>query len=111
MNPTLSSVPPEYENAMISMCRGKFDPFTVVAMWYSLFRTDQRPVMEKITVPLLYIMPETPLYSMVTVNFIKEHIKNKFVLEKNFPGTTHLILMEKPHEVAERVKAFMESTN
>ena len=94
---------------MLSMCRGNFDPFTVVSMWYSLFRTDQRSAIDKIDVPFLYIMPEFPLYSMVTVDFYREHVKNKFVLEKDFPGTTHLILMEKPHEVAERVKAFLRN--
>ena len=31
-----------------------------------------------------------------------------FTLEKDFPGTTHLILMEEPRKVAERIKAFME---
>ena len=109
MNPALASTPAEIEPAMIAMCRGKFDPFTVAAMWFSLFRTDQRAAIEKITVPFLYLMPEVPLYSMITVNFYKEHVKGSFVLEKDFPGTTHLILMEKPHEVAERVKAFMSS--
>ena len=107
MNPAAANIPPEIEGAMLSMCRGNFDPFTVVSMWCSLFRTDQRPAIDKIDVPFLYIMPEFPLYSMVTVDFYREHVKNKFVLEKDFPGTTHLILMEKPHEVAERVKAFL----
>ena len=109
MNPALASTPAEYEPAMISMCRGEFDPFTVASLWYSLFRTDQRPAVSKITVPFLYVMPETPLYSMTTVNFYRENVKGKFVLEKDFPGTTHLILMEKPHETAERVKAFIKS--
>ncbi len=107
MNPALASTPAEFEPAMTAMCRGKFDPFTVVSMWYSLFRTDQRAAIEKITVPFLYLMPEVPLYSMTTVNFYKEHLKGSFVLEKDFPGTTHLILMEKPHEVAKKVKEFL----
>ena len=54
-------------------------------------------------------MPETPLYSMTTVDFYRENVKGKFALVKDFPGTTHLILMEKPHEVAEKVKAFLKS--
>ena len=39
MNPALSSTPKKFEPAMISMCRGEFDPFTVAAMWYSLCTT------------------------------------------------------------------------
>lgn len=109
MNPALSSTPKEFEPAMISMCRGDFDPFTVVAMWYSLFRTDQREAISKITVPFLYLMPETPLYSMTTVNFYRDNVKGKFVLEDDFPGTTHLLLMEKPNEAAKKVKAFLKS--
>ena len=54
-------------------------------------------------------MPDFPLYSMETINFYKENIKGKFYLEKNFPNTTHLILMEKPHEVAESVKKFIKN--
>lgn len=45
------------------------DPFTVAGFWYSLFRTDQLHVMEKITIPFLYLMPQFPLYSKVTTDF------------------------------------------
>lgn len=109
MNPALSSTPKEYVPAMCTMFREGLDPLTVASLWYSLFRTDQRPAISKITVPFLYVMPETPLYSMTTVNFYKDNVKDRFVLEKDFPGTTHLILMEKPAEVAERVKAFLKA--
>lgn len=109
MTPAMSATPKEYEPAMMSMCRENLDPFTVAAMWYSLFRTDQREAVSKITVPFLYLMPETPLYSMTTVNFYRENVKSKFVLENNFPGTTYLLLMEKPNESAECVKKFLRS--
>jgi pimeloyl-ACP methyl ester carboxylesterase len=110
MNPALAKLPPEEEPKMIQLCRSEnITPLSMASLWYSLFRTDQRSAIDKITVPFLYIMPETPLYSMVTVNFYKEHVKNKFVLEKDFPGTTHTILMEKPVESAERVKVFLKS--
>lgn len=108
MNPALSSTPAAYIPAMQSLFREGLDPLVVASLWYSLFRTDQRPAISKIDVPFLYIMPETPLYSMTTVNFYRENVKGKFVLEKDFPGTTHLILMEKPHETAERLKAFLK---
>ncbi len=107
MNPALASVPPEMEAAMTALCARGFDPLTMAALWYSLFRTDQRPAMEKITVPFLYIMPELPLYSMTAVNYIRDHVKGGFVLEKDFPGTTHNIFQERPHETAERIKAFI----
>ena len=64
--------------------------------------------MAKITVPLLYVMPEQGLYSMTTADFIRENVKGGFELAKDFPGTTHVILMEKPRDVAERVKEFMK---
>ena len=53
-------------------------------------------------------MPDFPLYSMETVNFYKNNVKGKFKLENNFPKTTHMILMEKPVEVANSVKKFMK---
>ena len=43
------------------------------------------------------------------VNFYKDNVKGKFQLEKNFPKTTHLILMEAPKEVADSVKKFIKS--
>ena len=108
MTPALASTPAAFVPAMQSLFREGLDPLTVASLWYSLFRTDQREAVGKITVPFLNIMPETPLYSMVTVNFYRDNVKSTFTLEKDFPGTTHLILMEKPHEVAERVKAFLK---
>jgi len=109
INPELSDIPAELEPAMIALCGKGFDPLTMGSLWFSLFRADQRPVMEKITVPLLYIMPEIPLYNMVNVDFIRNHVKGGFTLENNFPGTTHNILEQLPHETAERVKAFIEA--
>ncbi len=108
MNPTLANTPKEIEQAMIALCGKGFDPLTMASLWFSLYRTDQRPVMEKISVPFLYIMPEFPLYSMVTVDYMREHVKGEFVLAKDFPNTTHNILEESPHEVAESVKSFMK---
>lgn len=109
MNPKFADTPAEYVPAMIEICRAGVDTLTNASLWYSLFRTDQRAAIDKITVPFLYIMPENPLYSMETVNFYREHVKNKFYLEKDFPDTTHLILMQKPHEVAECIKKFLQS--
>ncbi len=109
MNPKLANTSAEFEGAMVEVCRAGCDTLTNASLWYSLFRTDQRAAIDKITVPFLYIMPEFPLYSMEAVNFYREHVKNKFYLEKDFPDTTHLILMEKPHEVAEKIKLFLQS--
>ena len=108
MNPTLANTPKELEQAMIALCGKGFDPLTMASLWFSLYRTDQRPVMEKISVPFLYIMPEFPLYSMVTVDYMREHVKGEFVLAKDFTNTTHNILEESSHEVAESVKSFMK---
>ena len=109
MAPALKKIPKEYEGSMIESMKHSISPFIMAGFWYSLFRTDQRPSIKKITIPFLYIMPDFPLYSMETVNFYKENVKGKFVLENNFKNTTHLILMEKPHEVAESIKKFIKN--
>lgn len=110
MSPRLADTPKEYVGMMQATFGMGCDPLTMASFWYSLFRTDQRPVMDKITVPFLYIMPEFPLYSMVTANYIKDHVKGGFELDNNFPGTTHTILVEAPHAVAESVKRFIHKT-
>lgn len=110
MNPDLKKIPKDFENVMIDSIRASsVDPLIMSGFWYSLFRTDQRPFIEKINIPFLYIMPEFPLYTMETVNFYKNNVKGKFKLENNFKKTTHLILMEKPKEVADCVKKFLQS--
>ena len=109
MNPTLGkTTPPEQEKEMIEFLGKNLDAYTMASLWYSLFRTDQRPAISKITVPFLYIMPETPLYSMVNVNFLKENVKNSFELVNDISGTTHSILAEKPKECADKIKPFIE---
>lgn len=107
INPKLANTPAEMENAMIALCGQGLDALTMASMWFSLYRIDLRPAMEKITVPLLYVMPETPLFTMECVDYIRDHVKGGFTLEKDFPGTTHSILVEAPRQVAERVKAFI----
>ena len=109
MNPELKKIPKDFEKAMVDSIRGGPDPFVNVGFWYALFRLDQRPYIQKINIPLLYLMPEFPLYNMETVNFYKNNVKGKFQLENNFPKTTHRILQEKPKEVADCVKKFLNS--
>ena len=79
------------------------EPFVMSSLWWPLFRTDQRPFISKITVPFIYIMPQYGLYSMEAVNFYKENVKGGFILE-NISDTTHSLLTEKPHEIAECIK-------
>ena len=109
MNPELKKIPKEFEQTMMNSIKYDIDPFIMVGFWYALFRLDQRDYIKKINVPFLYIMPDFPLYSMETVNFYKDNVKGKFKLENNFPKTTHLILMEKPKEVAESIIKFIQS--
>lgn len=112
MYPFMKDMPedPVNDANMRIICAAGMNPFTSASLWYSLFRTDQRPAISKINVPFMYVMPETPLYSMVNVNFLKENVQDKFVLRNDFPGTTHMILLETPHPVADAVKEFLQTT-
>lgn len=106
IKPQLKNSSEEIDKTMNLICGINCDAYAMASLWYSLFRTDQRSAISKINVPFLYVMPETPLYSMVAVKFYKDNVKSEFVLEKDFSNTTHTILMEKPVEVAEKVKKF-----
>ncbi|MBR6024788.1 MAG: alpha/beta hydrolase [Methanobrevibacter sp.] len=108
INPALKDTPPELDDAMIALCGNGFDPFTMAGLWFSLFRTDHRKTMKDITVPFLYIMPETPLYSMEAVDFIRDNVKSDFELANDFHGTSHNIFEQLPCEVADAVKRFMK---
>ena len=65
------------------------DPLIMASLWFSLFRTDQRPFIKKINVPFMYVMPDFPLYSMETVNFYKNNVQGKFVLENSIKKTSY----------------------
>ncbi|MBW3068070.1 alpha/beta hydrolase [Actinomyces sp. 594] len=107
MNPKLQNLPADQEEEAIEAMRESVDPLSFAALWYSLFRTDQRPVMDRIDVPFLYLMPEIPLYSTVNTDYIRAHVTGGFTLADDFPDTTHLMLSEAPHEAAARVRAFV----
>lgn len=108
MNPEPSNISEEDENHFIKSFGDSIEPLTMASLWYSLFRTDHRPAMEKITVPFLYLMPEHPLYSKEATDYIKEHVQGSFVLENDFPGTTHALWSQIPHEVAKAIKKFIK---
>ena len=44
---------------------------------------------------------------MDAVDYIRKHVKNDFVLENDFPNTTHAIWRQMPHEVAGAIKDFI----
>ncbi len=108
MNPEPSNISEKDEEHFIKSFGESVEPLTMASLWYSLFRTDQRPAMEKITVPFLYLMPEHPLYSAEATDYIKEHVQGSFVLENDFPCTTHALWSQMPHEVAETIKKFIK---
>ena len=110
MSPALKALPPEAEPAMILNCKefNECDALTGAALWYSVFRTDNRAAADQITVPFLYVLPETPICSTVAVDFLREHVKGSFSVAGPFPDTSHMILMETPVPVAEQVKHFIK---
>ncbi len=107
-NPSLSDTGTDMDEAMSALYGKVIDPFTMAGLMFSLYRTDLRDAIGKIEVPFLYIMPETPLFSKENVDYIMDHVKKEFVLKKDFPGTTHDILKEKPHEAADGIKDFIK---
>ena len=48
-----------------------------------------------------------PLYGGETIAFYRTHLKGGFRLETDFPDTTHMILLEQPNEVPDRIKPFL----
>ena len=110
MLPAMKDTPAEMVPTMQILYGMGCDTLTAASLWYSLFRTDQRPAMDKVTVPFLYLMPEYPLYSTVTTDYIKEHVKGGFKLVNDFPGTSHMILLEAPKAASDAVKAFIKET-
>ena len=109
MDPSLSDISKEEEDELIKQYGKATDAFTMASFWYSLFRSDQRPAIDKITVPFMYIMPDYLLYSMDTVDYLRNHVKSDFVLENDFSNTTHAIWRQMPHEVACAIKDFINN--
>lgn len=108
MDTSLKDLPLNEQREIIEIYGRATDPFTMASFWFSLFRTDQRPAMSKIDVPLLYLMPQNPLYSMEAVNYIRDNVQDVFVLENDFPQTTHALWRQMPQEVADAIKRFID---
>lgn len=107
MNPELSNISNQMKETIIKNYNEEIDPFTMASLWFSLFKTDQRPAIKKINIPFLYIMPEKALYSMEAIDFIENNVQKEFILANSFPNTTHAIWREMPHEVANCIKKFI----
>ena len=54
MDPSLANT--ENEEKMIEFSSKSSNPLTMASLWFSLFRTDQRQAIDKITVPFLLPM-------------------------------------------------------
>jgi len=108
MDPALDELSESGKYEMIERFRNATDSFTMASLWFSLFKTDQRHAISKVTVPFMYLMPTNPLYSMESVNYLKQNVQDVFVLENDFPNTSHALWRQMPHEVADAVKRFIE---
>lgn len=108
MDPSLNDLSLNEQHELIEIYGRATDPFTMASLWFSLFRTDQRPAMSKIDVPLLYLMPDNPLYSMGAINYIRDNVQDVFVFENDFPQTTHALWRQMPQEVADAIKRFID---
>ena len=84
MNPSPMKISKEDEKNFVKSFADSVDTLTMASFWYSLFRTDQRPAMGKITVPFLYVMPDNPLYSAEATDYIKEHVRDILFLKMIF---------------------------
>lgn len=111
MNPPLGELPPKAASGMIHTLSDtcSCDSFTLAGLWYSVYRTDNRPVLDTITVPFLHVLPETPICGMEAIDYMRDHIKGTFVVAEGLTGTTHSILTETPKDVADKVKVFLKT--
>ncbi len=107
MVPALASTPAHLVPSMEKACAAGLDPWTMASLWFSLYRTDLRGAVPKIGVPVQFIQPEIPNYAGETVEFYRKNLRGPFRVETGFHGTTHLILQERPLDVAARVKPFL----
>ncbi|MBQ4347019.1 MAG: alpha/beta hydrolase [Firmicutes bacterium] len=71
----------------------------LLALWYSMFTSDYRDVIPKINVPVLYILPEIPIYPRGAAEFIRDNASAPVTI-KLFEGCTHMSNVEKPEETA-----------
>lgn len=97
--PDFAALPEEMEDLVAPGLKGVNHTLPLLGLWHSMFTRDYRGVIPSITVPLAYILPETPIYPRGAAEYIKEH-SSAPVKIIDAPGCTHMSLTEQPAKTA-----------
>ncbi len=108
MNPALDGMPPEMEFPFMVVAREGIDKYASPALWFSVWRTDLRPAISKITVPFLHVLPELPICGQMGIDFIRDNVQGPYAITDPIPGTTHMVLLEAPKPAADAIKDFLK---
>lgn len=105
--PDFAALPEDLELLVAPGLKGFNHTLPLLGLWHAMFTTDYRNVIPSISVPMAYIIPETPIYPMGAANYVKEHAGNTVKIIEA-PGCTHMGLTEKPLMTAQDIMAFIE---
>lgn len=105
--PEIAALPESVkEMVMPGLVANKYPP-ALIGLWISMVTADFRPVLEKVTVPLGYIYPDSGLYPYDIAEFFRDHVQAPaaiFAIE-NAP---HSMQAYCPEETVQAVRKMME---
>lgn len=105
--PEFAAIPEEMKDLVAPGLLGVNNPHALVTLWHSIMYLDYRKSIEKFDIPVAYFIPEKPLYPIETAQFIKDNASTNQVEIVSFKNCTHMLPVEKPEEVAEKIRKFI----
>ena len=106
MLPEYAALPQSMDAIIAQGILGTNIALPLLALWHNMFTTDYRPAIPKITRPLLYILPGNPIYPRGAAQYIKQNAAAKVRISE-YPGLSHMCIVEKPKEIAVDILRFI----
>lgn len=105
--PDFAALPESMSELIAPGLKGANHTLPLLALWYSMFSRDYRDVIPSLTVPTAYALGEHPIYPMGAAEYVKEHASAPVTIFE-YPGCTHMFLVEQPVKTAKDLMTFIE---
>jgi non-heme chloroperoxidase len=104
--PDFAALPENMEDLIAPGLKGVNHTLPLLGLWHSMFTRDYRNAVPLITVPVAYVIPETPIYPMSAAKYLKEHAGAPVKIIEA-PGCSHMSLTENPLQTATDITEFI----
>ncbi|MBF4694682.1 alpha/beta fold hydrolase [Fusibacter ferrireducens] len=106
--PEFEALPETLKDLVAPGLVGVNNPHALACLWHSMLHLDYRDSIKKITVPALYFLPDHPLYSRETAEFIKNNSSSTVDIVA-FENCTHMIMDDQSQKTIDEIDHFIKA--